>query len=116
MAILFLVFAFADLGTTLPCCGDELGLPLAAAESHAMLAREGGNAYDHDHVNLPSSDERSPARPSTGVDGCFCCALAVPTAPLAIETLRYRDSASELRGFTLPTSAPRTPYHPPRFA
>jgi hypothetical protein len=116
MAIVLLLFAVVDLGTTMPCCAEELGLPVAAVDAH--LARVDSVVTDHEHdtVNLPASDDRAPAQPVGGVDGCFCCALAIPASVVAVETNYSLAPPTDLGGVSLPTASPRTPYHPPRLA
>lgn len=116
MAIALLAIAFVDLGTMLPCCAEEIGLPGSAISSPTRVRAVGGNEHKHVRVGVPSSDEKSTGDPADALDGCFCCALGMPTATSAAEDLGLPEPAIDRGGITLPTSSPSSPYRPPRFA
>lgn len=116
MAIALLLFALVDLSTTMPCCADEIGLPVVAVDTHTTSLASVGTDPEHAGMDLPTSDERKPAQPADGVDGCFCCALGIPAAPLSVDVPRSTDPRRDLGGIWLPTTSPTSPYRPPRVA
>jgi len=115
VAIVLLVVAFLDLGATMSCCADDLGLPVTAAGARGVLASDVAEGRGHDQVTLPASDERSPL-PTTGTGGCFCCALAIPAALRTTVVASACEPVSPPHGLSLPSSTPTVPSPPPRLA
>lgn len=115
-AIVLLLIAFVDLGTTLPCCAEDFGIPVAAVDSGTPFAAGRGLEHPDEQECLPSSDERSTDHPVNDSDGCFCCALGTLAKLPAAEQPSEFKPALEPRALTFPTSPPSSPYRPPRIA
>jgi hypothetical protein len=116
LVLVLLLFALVDLSTTLPCCADEMGLPVGAVDTQTTVVASVGTDHEHAGMNIPASDEKAPAQPASGVDGCFCCAVGIAAVSLPIDAPRSRDASRDLDGISLPTASPRNPYRPPRIA
>lgn len=116
LAIVVVVIALVDLGTTLPCCAEDFGIPVCAADSGGRSAAGRVNEELHDQECLPSPGERSTDHPLNDSDGCFCCALGILATLPAAEQPSGLDPALEPSVVSLPTSPPNSPYRPPRIA
>jgi hypothetical protein len=111
VAALFLLFAFADLATSGPCC-------------EGLLERSGSNAVAADAVDLvieadcaapAAHDRRAPARHESACEDCFCCSMqTLPATTFAAEASARPTLRTELARLAFLASPPDAPDHPPR--
>ena len=116
MAVFFLLFALVDLGAPMPCCLDGVVAVTASVVDPTAM----GAAHEHDHGALETDpaggEHESPAPPTSTEENCFCCARVLVSTPFSAEIAAVKLGPNEPRRAFMPSSPPRSPFHPPRFA
>lgn len=114
LAIMLVAFALVDLGTQMPCCADELGLPFPHADAHAVV--DPVHSHESAHASAPATDDSGPAHSDHGGGDCFCSAVAIPAVTMTVDVSLDRDPALGPTELSPLDPSLRAPYHPPRFA
>lgn len=78
LALVLLLIALVDIGTTLPCCAEDFGLPVSAADSVAQHFR-GLLGGEFQEINL--NEELRTVGVRGGVRGPFRALAIDPTRP-----------------------------------
>lgn len=118
LAILFLMFAFADLvaDTASPelCCEGINGFALSTALENSCCSRvndvtaltTSSDAGQEQHPDLPNNEENC----------IFCCAHILPGLHFDVAMHDVGPPATDLTHCILPTAPPQRMFHPPRLA
>ncbi len=112
IVVFLLVFTLLDLAYRMPCCLEETD----TCGGNASLV---ANAIPDDVSSIIASDYSQTERHSkccVASEGCFCCAHVLPgtipiVSPLAVSVL-----VTDLKGNSIPSPPPNSPFHPPRLS
>jgi hypothetical protein len=113
LAVFFIIFMLSDICCMSSCAGELDDLHGFGTVSFTIDATDRSTPAIH---TADAGQQHESQSNNCNDDGCFCSGHILQTLPLSVANVDVASVVNGSQDASLPTSPPRTLFHPPRFS